>query len=304
MNRLPLLLLPCLVLSLRAQSTPPPAPAPAPAVPITPAAPAAPAAPAPATPATPPASEVPYAAPRLNALNNAKWPKTHSVFVSKNFDAILSVDRVLSIQPKVDGKPVGAPVVMNFSLHYYNGLHYFYPKMTAIERQSPPTMQPTRVEFLCAYDRKEKVSMRIIFSDIGIHFSGDVRDPAKLQYPSYITYSLLFGASHQIPLERPIEEMQKQTEGFTVKFYDPKRVGKVHGYWEGIASKSNVAEAQVIGPWGQRRLSIEMPATKETAGQFGVFYNYQVARFFRGGWSFYRRGTDKIVPGPLTLRVD
>ena len=214
------------------------------------------------------------------------------------------MDRVLSIQPKLDGKPVGAPVVMNFSLHYHNGIHYYYPKMTAIERQSPPAMQPTRVEFLCAYDRKEKVSMRIIFSDIGVHFSGDVRDPAKLQYPSYITYSLVFGASHQIPLETPIPEMQKQTEGFTVKFFDPKRVGKMHGYWEGIPSKTNVAEAQVIGPWGTRRLSIEMPATKESAGQFGVFYNYAVARFFRGGWSFYRRGTDKVVPGPLTLRVD
>lgn len=251
-----------------------------------------------------PAPSGPYVPPKLNALKNDKWPGMNAVFISKNFDAMLSVDRILSIQPKVDGKPKGEPVVMRFGISYSNGKTTFASKIISIERQTPPAMQPSRVEFQGVHERKEKCSIRILFSDIGINFSGDVKDPPKLQYPTTIGYSLTFGASHKIPSETPIEEMKKLTEGYTVKFFDPKRAGKVYGYWDAQPSQGNVAEAQVIGPWGPRRLSIEMPATRENDKRWGAFANYKVHRFYKGEWAFYRQGTDKIVPGPLILRVD
>ena len=271
MHRLMLTLIPCLVLCALAQE--------------------------PVTPTT-------HVPPKLNGFTTGKWVGMNAVFQSKNFDAMLSTDRVLSIQPKVDGKPNGEPVVMRFSIYYSNGKHTVASKLMTIERQSPPAMQPSRVEFQGVFDRKEKCSIRILFSDAGVTFSGDVKDPPKLQFPTVITYSLTFGPSHQIPTETPIEEMKKLTEGYTVKFIEPNRQAKLHGYWDAVPTRANVAEGQVIGPWGPRRLSIEMPATRENASRWGGFTNYSVHRFFKGAWAFYRTGTDKIIPGPLTLRVD
>jgi hypothetical protein len=251
-----------------------------------------------------PVADKNYVPPKLNGFKTGKHVGMNAVFVSKNFDAALSTDRVLSIQPKVDGKPYGAPVTMRVGIYYHNGHYNIAPKLMTIERQTEPSMQPSRVEFQGVYERKEKLSTRILFSDIGINFSGDVKDPLKLKFPTVIGYSLTFGPSHQIPQDTPVEEMKKLTEGYTVKFYDPKRVGRVYGYWDFQQSQGNVAEAQVIGPWGPRRLSIEMPPTRENDKQYGYFYNYLVHRFYKGSWAFRRQGTDKVVPGPLILRVD
>jgi hypothetical protein len=242
--------------------------------------------------------------PKLKGFTTGKHVGMNAVFISKNFDATLSINRILTVQPKVDGKPFGRPVTMRVGISYSDGRHTIASKLVNIERQTAPQIQPSRVEFLGLHERKEKLSTRILFSDIGINFTGDVRDPAKLDRPSVIGYSVTFGPTHEISNDVPIEEMKKQTEGYTVKFFDPKRVGKVYGYWDFQKSQGNVAEAQVTGPWGPRRLSIEMPATRENGSIWGYFYNYRVARFFKGGWSFYRRGTDKVIPGPLILRVD
>jgi hypothetical protein len=335
MHRLALAFLAAFALYAYAQSTPAPAPDPAkpappgappadasataaspekPAAPATsPAKPAAPTTPpvkppAPATPpastATPASSPPTAATPKLSGLKSGKWVGQNAVFQSKNFDAILSTDRVLSIQPKVDGKPMGGPVVMGFGMHYSNGHHNVACKLVNIERQTPPAMQPSRVEFQAVYDRKEKCNVRVHFGDSGITFSGDVKDPPKLKFPTVLTYSITFGRSHDIGPDTPIEEMKKLTEGYTVKIYEPNRVQKLYGYWDAIPTRGNVAEAQVIGHWGPRRLSIEMPATRENDKRFGAFHNYKVHRFFKGEWGFYRQGTDAIVPGPLILRVD
>ena len=242
--------------------------------------------------------------PKLKGFTTGKHIGMNAVFISKNFDAMLSVDRVLTIQPKVDGKAFGHPVTMRVGISYSNGHHSVSSKLINIERQTVPQMQPSRVEFQGVHERKEKLSTRILFSDAGINFTGDVKDPAKLERPSVIGYSLWFGPTHDISSDTPIEEMKKQTEGYTIKFYDAKRVGKTYGYWDYKPSMTGVAEAQVIGPWGPRRLSIEMPATKENGSIFGHFYNYRAHRFYKGAWAFYRRGTDKVIPGPLILRVD
>jgi hypothetical protein len=85
-----------------------------------------------------------------------------------------------------------------------------------------------------------------------------------------LSTALVFGPSHQNPPGKPIEE----------------------------------TDAQLLGGNPIEDQRGRDAATKESAGQFDVFYNYQVARFFRGGWSFYRPGMDKLVPGPLTLRAD
>ena len=247
----------------------------------------------------------PAKSPVLDVFPSGAWMGMNAVFQAKDFDATLDKDRILRIQPKQDGKNVGPPVLVRFSAYYVDDGQSRPRDLISLEKRPAPAIQPKKVEFAGHYEQKIKFTFFIQFSEKGVTVDGDVIDPPGLKHPTILAYADYFSASHQIPATTAPEEIQKQTQGFTVKFTDAKRQSDLKQFWEVEKTRSGVvAAAEVTGPWGSRRVITEMPPTPKNGHRIGNFGNYLVSAFYKGGWYFSRGGTDKLPGGPITVRVE
>ena len=247
----------------------------------------------------------PAKSPVLDVFPSGPWMGMNAVFQAPNFDATLNKDRVLSIQPKVDGKNSGSPVVFTISTYYYVDGNSRPRPILSLEKRSAPAMQPKKVEFAGHCEQKVKFTFSIQFSEKGVTVEGDVVDPPGLKPPTVFGYAPHFASSHQIPAETVADEIRKMTAGYTVKFTDAKRQSDVKQFWEVEKNRiATVASAEVIGPWGTRRVITEMPATPKNGQRPGSFVNYTNSAFYKGGWYFSRGGTDKVPGGPITVRIE
>lgn len=252
-----------------------------------------------------PVSPDPAKSPVLDVYPSGAWKGMNSVFQAPNFDATLDKDRILRIQPKLDGKNIGAPVLVRFNAYYSDDGRSFGRDLVSLEKRPAPSMQPKKIEFAGHYEKKIRFTFSIQFSENGVTVEGDMKDPPALKYPTVFAYAAYFGASHQIPPTTPPEEIKQLTEGHTVKFTDAKKQTETLQFWEIIQSRPNaVASTEVSGPWGSRRVIVDAPPTQKNARRIGNFGNYAVTAFYRGGWYISRGGTDKVDGGPLTVRVE
>lgn len=247
----------------------------------------------------------PAKSPVLDTFPSGPWMGMNAVFRSQNFDATLDKDRILRIQPKQDGKNVGAPVLVRFNAYYTDDGKSIGRDLVSLEKRPVPAMQPKKVELAGHYEQKIKFTFTIQFSEKGVTVDGDMKDPPKIKYPTVFAYAAYFSPSHQIPPTTPPEDVKKLTEGFTVKWADAKRQSETMQFWEVVKPRGNaIASAEVSGPWGARRVITELPPVPKNGHRMGNFGNYAVTAFYKGGWYFSRGGTDKVPGGPLTVRVE
>ncbi len=247
----------------------------------------------------------PAKSPVLDVFPSGDWKGFNAVFQAKDFDATLDKDRVLRIQPKQDGKNVGAPVVIRFSAYFPFDGQSRVRELVSLQKRPAPAMQPRKIEFAGQFEQKIRFTFSMQFSEKGVTVEGDVQDPPGLKYPTVLAYAAYFTASHQIPPTAAPEEIKKQTEGCTMKFIDAKRQSDLKQFWEIEKTRSGtVAAAEVTGPWGARRVITEMPGTPKNAHRIGNFGNYLNTAFYKGGWYFSRGATDKVPGGPITVRVE
>jgi hypothetical protein len=247
----------------------------------------------------------PAKSPVLDVFPSGPWAGMNAVFQAKNFDATLDKERVLRIQPKLDGKNVGPPVLVRFNAYFSRDGSSLGRTLISLEKRPAPAMQPRKVAFAGQYDQKIKFTCSIEFSERGVTIEGDVKDPPVIKYPTVFAYAAYFSATHQIPADTSADEIKQLTEGHTVKFTDAKRQSQTMQFWEVIKSQSNaVATGEVSGPWGSRRVIVDMPATPRNGRRIGNYGNYVVAPFYKGGWWFSRGATDKVEGGPLTVKVE
>ena len=247
----------------------------------------------------------PAKSPVLEVFPSGPWMGMNAVFQAKEFDATLDKDRVLRIQPKVDGKNTGFPVLVRFNAAYTYDQRSVGRDLVSLEKRPALAMQPKKIEFAGHYDQKVKFTLTIQFSEKGITVDGDVKDPPGIKHPTAFAYASYFSASHQIPATTSVDDIRKQTDGHTVKFTDAKRQSQLMQFWEIVPTRVGViAAADVTGPWGPRHVITEMPPTPKNGHRIGNYGNYAVTAFYKGGWYLSRGGTDKVPAGPLTVRVE
>ena len=247
----------------------------------------------------------PAKSPVLDVFPSGQWMGMNAVFQAKDFDATLDKDRVLRIQPKQDGKNAGAPVLVRFNAYYSDDGTSHGRDLVSLDKRPAPAMQPKKVELAGHCEQKIKFSFTIQFSEKGVTVDGDMKDPPRLKYPTVFAYAAYFSASHQIPATAFAEDIRKQTAGCTVKFTDAKRQSELKQFWEVEKPRGNaIASSEVIGPWGARRVIVELPPTPKNGHRIGNYGNYAVTAFYKGGWYFSRGGTDKVPGGPITVRVE
>ncbi len=111
------------------------------------------------------AAEVADAAksPVLDVFPSGPWMGMNAVFQAKEFDATLDKDRVLRIQPKVDGKNVGSPVLVRFNAAYTYDQRSIGRDLVSLEKRPAPAMQPKKIEFAGHYEQKVKFTLTMQF---------------------------------------------------------------------------------------------------------------------------------------------
>jgi hypothetical protein len=241
----------------------------------------------------------------LDGFPSGPWQGANAVYQCPNFDAVLSADRVLRIQPKENGKNVGAPVLVRFNAYFAQDNRSVGRELVSLEKRPAPAMQPKKVELAGHYNEKVRFAVAFTFTDRGVTIDGTIKDPPGLKQPTTLAYAAYFSATHQIPPNTPDEEIKKQVAGNSIKLTDAKRQSRSLEFWEISPTLSNaMAVTEVSGPWGGRRVLIDTPATRTNGGRLGNLGNYYNTPFFKGSWYISRGGSDKAAAGPLTVRVE
>jgi hypothetical protein len=227
----------------------------------------------------------------------------NALYRAKNFDASLTADRVLTVQPKVDGKPVGKPFALRFSCSYVFDQRGVARDLVSLKQVSPPTLQPQKLRISGEYEENVKFEIDYQFSEDGIVVQGTMDEPSKPKHRSALQWSASFPPSHAIPAGTPEPEIQKLTEGCVMQLRFANGEARSAGFWELINSQRDVLSAEVSGPWSQRKVLLEAPQPKAKGAYSGTLWNYAGGPLYKGGWAFGRGSTAKSANAPLLVRI-
>jgi hypothetical protein len=227
----------------------------------------------------------------------------HALYRAKNFDASLTADRVLTVQPKVDGKPVGKPFVLRFSCSYAFDQRAVARDLVSLKQSPTPTLQPQKLRISGEYEENVKFEVDYQFSEDGIVVQGSMDEPSKPKHRSALHWSASFPPSHAIPAGTPEPEIQKLTEGCVVQLRFASGQARSVGFWELLTSQRDVLSLEVSGPWSQRKVLLEAPQPKGKGAYSGTLWNYTGGPFYKGGWAFGRGSTTKSANAPLLVRI-
>ncbi len=227
----------------------------------------------------------------------------NALYRAKNFDASLTADRVLMVQPKEDGKPVGKPFVLRFSCLYAFDQRSVARDLVSLKQTPAPTLQPQKVRISGEYEENVKFEIDYQFSEDGIVVQCSTDEPSKPKHRSALHWSASFPPSHSIPAGTPEREIQKLTEGCVLQLRFAGGETRSVGFWELINSQRDVLSAEVSGPWSQRKVLLEAPLPKGKGAYSGTFWNYSGGPLYKGGWAFGRGTTAKSASAPLVVRI-
>jgi hypothetical protein len=227
----------------------------------------------------------------------------NALYRAKNFDARLTADRMLMVQPKEDGKPVGKPFVLRFSCIYSFDQRAVARDLVSLKQVSPPTLQPQKLRISGEYEENVKFEINYQFSEDGIVVQGSMDEPSKPEYRSAFHWSAHFPPSHAIPAGTPEPEIQKRTEGCAVQLHFASGETRSVSFWELITSQRDVLSAEVSGPWSQRKVLLETPQPKGKGAYSGTFWNYTGGPLYKGAWAFGRGCTTKSASALLVVRI-
>jgi hypothetical protein len=227
----------------------------------------------------------------------------NALYRAKNFDASLTADRMLTVQPKEDGKPVGKPFVLKFYCHYSFDQRAVARDLVSLKQSPTPTLQPQKVRISGEYEENVKFEVDYQFSEDGIVIQGGMEEAARPKHRSALQWAAWFPPSHAIPAGTPEPEIQKLTEGCVVQLRFAGGEARSVGFWELINSQRDVLSAEVSGPWSQRKVLLESPLPKGKGAYSGTFWNYSGGPLYKGGWAFGRSTTAKSASAPLVVRI-
>jgi hypothetical protein len=227
----------------------------------------------------------------------------NALYRAKNFDASLTADRMLTVQPKEDGKPVGKPFVLKFYCHYSFDQRAVARDLVSLKQSPTPTLQPQKVRISGEYEENVKFEVDYQFSEDGIVVQGGMEEPSKPKHRSAMHWVASFPPSHAIPAGTPEQEVQKRTEGCSLQLRFAGGESRSVSFGELITSQREVLSAEVSGPWSQRKVLIEAPQPKVKGVHPGIFWNYSGGPLYKGHWQVGRGYTTKSTNVPLVVRI-
>ena len=225
------------------------------------------------------------------------------LYKGKTYRAQLNADRILTVQPQSEGKDVGKPLQLYFSVAELEGGRGERLDLLKLEKKPKPAIQPKKIEMVGLCEDKVRFELEMVFSEDSVTVQGEMRKGGGRRQNVILGYSVRFPSTHTLPATATPDEIAKATEGSTLTLSGEKIPGQSAGFSQIVSSIHGVEKALASGSWGERKIVVEAATTRD-AKRVGTFWNYASTALYKGGWAVGRAAVDKSPGGPLVIRIE
>jgi hypothetical protein len=244
---------------------------------------------------------------QLEPLADGPWKGSNTVFQAAAFDALLGPDRVLKVQPKLDGAPTGKPFSVEFSINENVDNQSFPLRLLSLEKKpAPSVLKPEgsgqKVEIAGTFEHRSRFAITYTFTPKTITVEGKFLGTAAKNSP-VLVYVAAFERSHQFALGTPAAEIRQATEGHQLTLDTSAGPRSVPFSESAPTLPPDIQSAQVVGPWKGLKVHLRAPAQAPHL-PLGYFHSYSTHALFEGGWHFGRSARQKLSGGKLLIEVE
>jgi hypothetical protein len=243
----------------------------------------------------------------LDALPEGPWKGTNTVFQGAKFDAFLGTDRVLKVQPKLDGALVGKPFSVEFSINENAEAQTVPLRLLSLEKKpAPSVLKPEgsgqKVEIGGTYDHRSRFAITYTFTPKTITVEGKYIGTAA-KASTVLIYVASFERTHTFPLGTPEAQIRQDTEGYQLTLDTSAGIRSLPFSETPPTFPPGMQSAEVVGPWKGLKVHLRAPALGPNL-PLGYFYSYSTHPLFEGGWHFGRFARPKLNGGRLLIEVE
>jgi hypothetical protein len=200
----------------------------------------------------------------LPTYADGKWKGQHAVYENENFDAVMNVNGVIHVHPKINGERTGKSLRYNLSC-CFTDTSKTPPRWTGrpvIEYQDPPApqMQPEAIELKGLL--RDNVPFEVTFEFKGNKISsyGWAKDPDGLRDPTVFRTGIWVPKSHNIPLQMKMSEQRELLKDYEVRVKPVDGKLRIYAYSKALQPGEfhvRSKEVQIFGPvFGDRKVRV------------------------------------------------
>jgi hypothetical protein len=207
----------------------------------------------------------------LPTYADGPWKGQHAVYEDPNFDAVMNVEGVIRVYPKIDGARSGKALRYSLSC-FFTDTSKTPPRWAGrpvIEYQDPPApqMQPERIELKGLL--RDNVPFEVTFEFKGNKLSsyGWLKDPDGLRDPTIFRTGVWVPQSHTIPLQMKMSEQRELLKDYEVRVKPVNGKLRIYPYSKSLQPGEfhvRSKEVQIIGPvFGDRKVRVIGQSTEK-----------------------------------------
>lgn len=249
---------------------------------------------------------------KLPVFSDGAWKGMHAVVQGKNYEAAIDAKGGIQLFPLDKNTRVGKPININYGCNYADTEKKETGRRPIMNFDDAPTapaeLRPP-VSLSISGQCEDKVSLTLLykFTETSVSFSALVKDPARVKYPSTLSYSVVFAPTHKPPPEMKLDEIKALMPGWELRLTKKTGKTKAYPYWAGLSSQPGITKAQIFGPWGQRKVTVFAPCENDrktneaiTPAEFNIYPCFAPYT----GYYLKRFGSANREPGELRLQFD
>ncbi|MEX2605763.1 MAG: hypothetical protein WD708_00315 [Kiritimatiellia bacterium] len=203
---------------------------------------------------------------QLATFADGKWKGLYAVYQSPYFRVRVEPDSTVFIDMLVDGEQVGTSLRNAFGASYRDESKPTTEwstrrKLLRVEGNPKPAVYQGETKLILKgfFEDEVAYSLTLFMKPNELRLSFEVNDPPKVEYKTHSGFSMVFPESYKPELGVKFEETQAILKNWSLKIYRPDVPSKTIAYWESIEPGKAVEKLELIGPWGNRKLTVEAP---------------------------------------------
>jgi hypothetical protein len=245
---------------------------------------------------------------QLPAFTASGLKGVNTLYTTQHYRAMLQAGGALLVQVLEDGKVVGPGIV--FRIHRTHTNERMPPEsrtqhkeIASIEQAPKPQRltKPSELTVEGTFTDEATFTLTIALDEKGVTFKVAYDEPSRLPLPAslvpciYILPSVDFQNKEQ-------QEIDAETEGWEMKLSGPKLRG-TYSFSQAMTGVPNVTDAVLHGPWGARKVEIELePVKSRPDKRYGAFQIYNGKQLCESGRLAVVLSEDR-EKSTITLRI-
>lgn len=200
---------------------------------------------------------------KLPVFADGEWKGKHAVYEHANYRATMDANGTLSVRCLDGGKDAGASLTcwqLRCYYHTPHKVHEQYRPVIRFDKPPKPAVKPSEIVLQGLLQDNVPFKVEYKFSGNKITVAGGCADPAGIEFPTRFRLQSNIGSSWNIhpfvPQTERIEMLKDCV--LTIKARDGNRLKTTkHPYYECMRFMSDMEEAEISGPYGRRKVTLD-----------------------------------------------